>query len=113
MNVVQNIQKFWIRVVLYVPYRTQPFHLQKFRVPVWKSFRAHRSYGYGYGSLAELQEVPITGMEVFLRTQKFRVGIRTLHPYPHPHPGIFKRAYPYPGYCATGILNLQKLRVRV
>ena len=31
-------------------------------------------------------------------------------PVPYPHPIIFTRAYPYPGYCATGILNLKKLR---
>ena len=31
---------------------------QKFRVRVWKSYRPHRSSGYGYGSLTELTEFP-------------------------------------------------------
>ena len=61
--------------------------------------------GYGYGSLTELTEVPGTGMEVLQNSQKFRVGTRMLYPYPYPHPGIFTRAYPYPGYCATGVQN--------
>ena len=46
-------------------------------------------------------------------SQKFRGGTRILYPYPYPHPGIFTRAYPYPGYCAMGVQNLQKFRVRV
>ena len=49
-------------------------------------------------------------MEVLENSQKYRVGMRMLYPYRYPHPIIFTRAYPYPGYCATGILNLKKLR---
>ena len=57
--------------------------------------------GQGYGSLPELEEVPGMGMDVLQNSQKFRVGTRMLYPYPYP--GIFTRAYPYPGYCATGV----------
>ena len=53
-------------------------------------------------------------MEVLQKnSHKFRVGTRMLYPYPYPHPDIFARAYPYPGYCATGVQNLHKFRVRV
>ena len=53
-------------------------------------------------------------MEVLQKnSHKFRVGTRMLYPYPYPHPDIFTRAYPYPGYCATGVQNLHKFRVRV
>ena len=45
----------------------------------------------------ELMKDPGTGMEVLHNSQKFRVGIRTLYPYPHPHRGIFTRAYRTPG----------------
>ena len=63
--------------------------------------------GWGYESLTEHTEVPGTGievlqdsqvpgtgMEVLQNSQKFRVGIRMF--------------YPYPGYCDTGVQNLQK-----
>ena len=71
-----------------------------FRVRVWASHRTSRSFGYGYGSVAELteapgivarayrthrssrygyerhkelKEVPGTGMKVLQKVQKFRV----------------------------------------
>ena len=63
-------------------------------------------------------------MEVLQDSQKFRVGIRMLYPYPHPHlgvfqghtrtPGIVPRAYRYfiqaPGTGMNVVQNLQKLR---
>ena len=66
-----------------------------------------------YASLTELTGVTGTGMGVVQNSQKFRVGTRMSYPYPYPHAGIFTRAYPYPGYCATSLQNLQKFRVRV
>ena len=33
-------------------------NLQKLRVRAWKSYRTHRSSGYGYGRISELTEVP-------------------------------------------------------
>ena len=62
-------------------------------------------YGYAYGCLTELKEFPGAGMEVLHISQKFRVGTRMLHPYPYQHRGNFTRAYPYLGYCATGVHN--------
>ena len=76
-NVVQNLQKFRVRVIPRVWFCAYP--------------KEH----------------------LFTHVQKFRVGTRMLYPYPYPHPGMFKRAYPYPGYCATGVQKLQKFRVRV
>ena len=61
-----------------------------FRVRVWKSRRTYRSSGYGYESLTEITEVPR----------------RFTNVVPVPQPGIFTRAYTYPGYCATGVQNL-------
>ena len=73
---------------------------QKFQVWVWKSYRTHTSSRYGFWhGCTELTQVSGTGMTVVHNSRKFRVGIRML--------------YPYPGYCGTGIQNLQKFRVRV
>ena len=72
--------------------------------------------GYGCGSLAELTEVPGTGTCTdVLDSLTSPVGTRMLYTYPHPypHPGIFARVYPYPGYCTTAVHNLQKFRVWV
>ena len=44
-------------------------------------------------------------MEVLHNSQKFRVGTPMLYPYPYQYPDNFTRAYPYPGYCATGVQN--------
>ena len=69
-----------------------------FRVRIWPSYRTCGSSGHGNGSLAELTEVPGTGvqhgLQVLQNSQKFQVGTRML--------------YPYPGYCGTGVQNLQK-----
>ena len=61
---------------------------------------------YGYRSLTALTEVPGTGMAVSQNNEKCRVGIQMMYPYPSP--GIFTKAYPYPGDCATGVHNLRE-----
>ena len=73
-----------------------------FRVRVWNSSRAYTSFGYGYGSLTELTKL----------AGRYESYWMSLYPSPSPHSGIFKRAQPYPGYCATRVENLQKFRVR-
>ena len=79
-------------------------NLQKFQVRAWKSYRTHRSAGYGRGSLTELTEAPGTGMEVFAELAEVPgTGMRMLCPY----------SYPYLGYCATGVQTLERFRVRV
>lgn len=52
-------------------------------------------------------------MEVLQNLQKLRVGTRMLYPHQNPHPGIFKKVYPYPGYCATGEHKLTEVPARV
>ena len=53
-------------------------------------------------------------LEVLQNSQKFRVGIRMLYPCPYPLPASFpRRAYPYPGYCATGVQNSQQCWIRL
>ena len=56
------------------------------------------------------REGPGTGTEVSQNSQKFRVGARMLYPYPHPQPGIFKRVYPYLGYCGHGRTELTQVQ---
>ena len=53
-----------------------------FRVRVWESYRTSRSFGYGYGSVTELTEVP---------------------------GGHKNMLYPYPGYCGTGRTGLTEV----
>ena len=64
-----------------------------------RAYRAYERSGYGYGSLAQLTEVP--------------GGYTNVVPVPAPAPGYFHKGIPYPGYCVTGVQNFQKFRVRV
>ena len=80
-------------------------------------------FGKGMEVLAELTEVPCTGMEVIQNSQKFRVlngslakltevpgGYIMLCPYPYPHPGILQRV----GYrVLIPVFILHNGRVRV
>ena len=45
----------------------------EFRVRVWESYKTSRSFGYGYGSVTELTEVPGIVARAY-RTQTFRAG---------------------------------------
>ena len=84
-----------------------------FRVRVWELYRTCRSFGYGYGSVTKLTEVP---------------GIVARAHRTHRSSGqVQKMLYPYPGYSGTGrteltelpgtgmnvLQNSQKFRVRV
>ena len=91
MGVLQNFQKFWVRVLMcYRTRRSSGYcgtgvqNSQKFRagtknaVPVprvlWHGeYRAYRTSGYGYECPTELTEVPGTGMRVLQNLHKFRV----------------------------------------
>ena len=55
-----------------------------FRVRVWEAYRTSRSVGYGYGSVAELTEVPGI-VERAYRTHKSSGRLQNV-------------LYPYPGY---------------
>ena len=79
----------------YVPHRTQPFYLQKFRVRVWKSYRTHRTraltrafltaytyLGYCATGVQNLQQVRDTGVNVVQKLRKFRY-----RQYPGKYPG--------------------------
>ena len=61
--------------------------------------------GNGSGSLAESTEIP--GNVIVQNSQEFRVGIRMWYPYPYQHRDSLLSAYPYSGYCATGVQNYQ------
>ena len=80
-----NSQKFRVRYRKVVPAPTGI---------VAQAYRTHRRSRYGYERHTEHTEVPGTGTEVLQNSQKFRVGMEML--------------YPYPGYCGTGVQNLQK-----
>ena len=84
-----------------------------FRVRVWGSYRTSRSFGYRYGSVTELPEVPGIVAQAY-RTSRTSGRVQNM-------------LYPYPGYCGEGrtklpevpgtgmgvLQNFQKLRVRV
>ena len=84
-----------------------------FRVRVWGSYGTSRSFGYGYGSVTGLPEVPGVVAQAY-RTHRSSGRVQNM-------------LYPYPGYCGTGLTeltevpgtgmkilqNLQKFRVRV
>ena len=57
------------------------------QVRVWKSYRTSRSFGYGYGSVTELTEVPGIVARAY-RTHRSSGRVQ-------------KILYPYPGYCGT------------
>ena len=63
-----------------------------FRVRVWGSYKTSRSFGYRYGSVTELPEVP---------------GIVAQAYRPHRSSGRVENiTYPYPGNCGTGLTEL-------
>ena len=66
-----------------------------FRVKVWESYRTSRSFGYGYGSVTELAEVPCIVARAY-RTHRSSGRVQ-------------KMLYPYPGYCCTGRTELTEL----
>ena len=59
-----------------------------FRVREWESYRTSRSFGYGYGSVTELTEVPGIVARAY-RTHRNSERVKN-------------KMYPYPGYCGTG-----------
>ena len=63
-----------------------------FRVRVWGSYINSRSFGYGYGSVAELPEVPGIVAPAF-RTHRSSGRVQNM-------------MYPYPGYCGSGLTEL-------
>ena len=67
-----------------------------------------------YEVLTERTEVPGHGMEVLHSSRKFRVVCvaRAYRTHRTARVGM-QMVYPYPGYCGTGVQNLQKVRVRV
>ena len=66
-----------------------------FRVRVWESCRTSRSFGYGYGSVTELTEVPGIVARAY-RTHRSSGRVQ-------------KMLYPYPGYCGTGRTELTEV----
>ena len=65
------------------------------RVRVWESYRASRSFGYGYESVTELPVVP---------------GIVTRAYRTHTSSGrVRKLLHPYPRYCGTGCTELAEV----
>ena len=62
------------------------------RVRVWESFRTYKRFGYGYGSVTELTEVPGIVARAYITYRSSRRGQNIL--------------YPYPGYCGTGGIEL-------
>ena len=89
------------------------FRVCVFRVRVWKSYRTHSSFGYGYGILTELTDVPGRYTNVVL--------------VPVPAPGYFYKGIPVPWILCHGrteltevpgtgknvVQSLHKFRVRV
>ena len=89
-----------------------------------QSNRTHKSSGYGYGSLAELTEVP--GMEVVYNSQAFRVRYGSFSELTEV-PGRYTDVVPVPrvlchwrtklsevsGTAMNVVHNSQKLRLRV
>ena len=82
-------------MVLYVPDRTQHFHLRKFRVREWKSYIFYRSSAYGYGSLTELTEVAGRYTNVVL--------------VPVPARGYFFKGIPVPRVLCLGCTELAEV----
>ena len=69
------------------------------RVRVWESYRTSRSFGYGYGSVTELTEVP----DIVARAYITHRSSRRVQTCCTRTPGIVKRV----------VQNSQKFRVRV
>ena len=66
-----------------------------FRVRVWESYRTSRSFGYGFGSVTELTEVPGIAARAY-RTHRSSGRVQ-------------KMLYPYPRYCGTGRTELTEV----
>ena len=62
---------------------------------VWESYRTSSSFGYGYGSVTELTEVPEFVARAY-RTHRSSGWVQ-------------KMLYPYPGYCGTGRTDLTEV----
>ena len=62
-----------------------------FRVRAWEFYRTSRSFGYGYGIVTELTEVP------GIVARAYRTHISSGR--------VQKMLYPYPRYCDTGRTN--------
>ena len=86
----------------------------EFRVRVWESYKTSRSFGYGYGSVTELTEVP--GIVAQGRTELTEVpgGYKICYTRT---PGIVARGVQnsteVPGKGMNVLQNSQKFRVRV
>ena len=84
-------------------------------VRVWKSYRTHRSSGYGYGSLTELTEYPGMYTNVIpvpvhvLAPRYFYKGIPVARVLCHGRNDLTEVA----GMCMNAVQMLQKFRVRV
>ena len=66
-----------------------------FQVRVWGSYRTSRSFGYGYGSVTELPEVPGIVAQAY-RTNRSCGRVQNV-------------VYPYPGYCGAGLTELTEV----
>ena len=67
----------------------------EFRVRVWKFYRTSRSFGFEYGSVTELTEVP------GIVARSYRI---------HRSSGRVQNVlYRYPGYCGTGRTELTEV----
>ena len=67
-----------------------------FRVRVWGSYRTSRSFGYGYGSVTEVPEVPGIVAQAY-RTHRSSGRVQNM-------------MYPYPGYCGAGLTELTEVQ---
>ena len=67
----------------------------RYRVRVWGLYRTSRSFGYGYGSVTELSEVPGIVAQAY-RTHGSSGRVQNM-------------LYPYPGYCGTGLTELTEV----
>ena len=66
-----------------------------FRVRVWEAYRTSRSFGYGYGSVTEVTEVP-GSVERAYRTHRSSGRVQNM-------------LYPYPRYCGMGRTELTEI----
>ena len=66
-----------------------------FRVRIWGSYGTSRSFGYGYGSVTGLPEVPGVVAQAY-RTHRSSGRVQNM-------------LYPYPVYCGTGLTGLTEV----
>ena len=83
-----------------------------FRVRVWESYRTSRSFGYGYGSVPELTEVPGIVARAYRTHRSSEHVQKMLYPYPR-HCGTGRTELTVPGMGMSVIQNSQKFWVRV